>query len=396
MAEPSRFANDPPRVAALIVAAGRGVRAGGGLPKQYRPVGGRPVLAWSAAAFARHPRVAEVRVAIHPDDRALYDAAGAGLNLGAPVHGGATRQDSVRLGLEALATEAPDIVLIHDAARAFVSAALIGRVVDAIAPGAGAIPALPVTDTLKRGGDLVEATVPRDGLWRAQTPQGFPFAPILAAHRQAQGRALTDDAAVAEAAGLPVAIVAGAEENVKLTAPEDFARAAPPAPAVLEPRTGTGFDVHRFEPGDHVWLCGVKVAHEVGLKGHSDADVGLHALTDAILGALANGDIGTHFPPSDPQWRGAPSDKFLAHAAGLVARAGGRIAHADVTLICERPKIGPHKSAMRARIADILGLDPTRVSVKATTTEGLGFTGRREGIAAQAAATLLLPAPETP
>lgn len=396
MAEPSRFANDPPRVAALIVAAGRGVRAGGGLPKQYRPVGGRPVLAWSAAAFARHPRVAEVRVAIHPDDRALYDAAGAGLNLGAPVHGGATRQDSVRLGLEALATEAPDIVLIHDAARAFVSAALIGRVVDAIAPGAGAIPALPVTDTLKRGGDLIEATVPRDGLWRAQTPQGFPFAPILAAHRQAQGRALTDDAAVAEAAGLPVAIVAGAEENVKLTAPEDFARAAPPAPAVLEPRTGTGFDVHRFEPGDHVWLCGVKVAHEVGLKGHSDADVGLHALTDAILGALANGDIGTHFPPSDPQWRGAPSDKFLAHAAGLVARAGGRIAHADVTLICERPKIGPHKSAMRARIADILGLDPTRVSVKATTTEGLGFTGRREGIAAQAAATLLLPAPETP
>lgn len=396
MAEPSRFANDPPRVAALIVAAGRGVRAGGGLPKQYRPVGGRPVLAWSAAAFARHPRVAEVRVAIHPDDRALYDAAGAGLDLGAPVHGGATRQDSVRLGLEALATEAPDIVLIHDAARAFVSAALIGRVVDAIAPGAGAIPALPVTDTLKRGGDLVEATVPRDGLWRAQTPQGFPFAPILAAHRQAQGRALTDDAAVAEAAGLPVAIVAGAEENVKLTAPEDFARAAPPAPAVLEPRTGTGFDVHRFEPGDHVWLCGVKVAHEVGLKGHSDADVGLHALTDAILGALANGDIGTHFPPSDPQWRGAPSDKFLAHAAGLVARAGGRIAHADVTLICERPKIGPHKSAMRARIADILGLDPTRVSVKATTTEGLGFAGRREGIAAQAAATLLLPAPETP
>lgn len=389
MSETGSHATAAPRVAAIVVAAGRGVRAGGELPKQYRRIGGRTVLARAVAAFARHPRIDEVRVVIHPDDRALHDEAMAGLAVGAPVAGGATRQESVLNGLEALAGSPPDIVLIHDAARCFVPADLIDRVLDVMTshPGAGAIPALPVTDTIKRGaGDLVETTVARENLHRAQTPQGFPYGAILAAHRATRGRELTDDAAVAEAAGIPVRLVEGAEENLKMTTPEDFRRRE-----AGEPRTGTGFDVHRFTEGDHVWLCGVRVPHTHGLEGHSDADAGLHALTDAILGGLGAGDIGEHFPPSDPRWKGAASDAFLAHAAGLVARAGGRIAHCDVTLICERPKIGPHKAAMRARIAEILGLDAGRVSVKATTTEGLGFTGRGEGLAAQAVATLLLP-----
>jgi len=383
-----------PRIAALIVAAGRGVRAGGELPKQYRQVGGDTVLAHSVQTFRAHPEVTELRVVIHPDDRALYEAAVAGLDLPAPVHGGATRQESVRAGLEALAAAPapPDIVLIHDAARCFVPAEVISRVlsaIDADGPG-GAIPGLPVADTLKRApGGAIAATVDRTGLYRAQTPQGFPFKAILDAHRAAAGQALTDDAAVAEAAGMTVRIVEGAESNIKLTRPEDFTMQTDRA---MEPRVGAGFDVHRFEPGDHVWLCGVRIAHDRGLKGHSDADAGLHALTDAILGALADGDIGAHFPPSDPRWKDAASDAFLRHAAKLVAARGGRIAHCDITLICERPKIGPHTAAMRARIADILAIAESRVSVKATTTEKLGFTGRGEGLAAEAVATLLLPA----
>lgn len=384
---------DDARVAAVIVAGGRGVRAGGGLPKQYRRLAGQPVLRHTVAAFAGHGRVDSVQVVIHPDDRALYEQAVAGLDVRTPVFGGDTRQASVLAGLEALADAAPTVVLIHDAARAFVSAAVIDGVVDAVlATGDGAIPALPVTDTLKRGGDVVEATVDRAGLNRAQTPQGFPYSTILAAHQRAREEALTDDAAVAEAAGLAVRLVAGEEDNVKLTTAEDFARAeARLSGALGDVRTGTGFDVHRFEPGDHVWLCGVRVPHSEGLKGHSDADVGLHAITDAILGALGAGDIGEHFPPTDARWKDAASDRFLAHAGQLVAERGGTVAHVDVTLICERPRLGPHKPAMVARVADILGLDASRVSVKATTTEKLGFTGRGEGIAAQAVATLRLP-----
>ena len=384
---------DDARVAAVIVAGGRGVRAGGGLPKQYRRLAGQPVLRHTVAAFAGHGRVASVQVVIHPDDRALYEQAVAGLDVRTPVFGGDTRQASVLAGLEALADAAPTVVLIHDAARAFVSAAVIDGVIDAVlATGDGAIPALPVSDTLKRGSDVVEATVERAGLNRAQTPQGFPYSTILAAHQRVREEALTDDAAVAEAAGLAVRLVAGEEDNVKLTTADDFACAeARLSGALGDVRTGTGFDVHRFEPGDHVWLCGVRVPHSEGLKGHSDADVGLHAITDAILGALGAGDIGEHFPPTDARWQDAASDRFLAHAGELVAERGGTVAHVDVTLICERPKLGPHKPAMVARVADILGLDATRVSVKATTTEKLGFTGRGEGIAAQAVATLRLP-----
>ena len=273
-------------------------------------------------------------------------------------------------------------------------AAVIDRVREAVDETHGAVPALPVSDTLKRvEGDLVQGTVARDRLYRAQTPQGFPFAAILAAHRAAATRTdLTDDAAVAEAAGLAVRLVSGAEENVKLTTEADFARMARrDEPPPLEVRTGTGFDVHRFAPGDHLWLCGVRIAHTATLAGHSDADVALHALTDALLGAIADGDIGAHFPPSDPDWRGAPSHRFLAHAARLVRAAGGEIMHCDLTILCEAPKIGPHRAAMRARVAEILGVALDRVSLKATTTEGLGFTGRGEGIAAQAVATVKMP-----
>jgi 2-C-methyl-D-erythritol 4-phosphate cytidylyltransferase/2-C-methyl-D-erythritol 2,4-cyclodiphosphate synthase len=373
--------------AALIVAAGRGTRAGGELPKQYRMLAGQPVLRHTLRAFAGHGGVARVRAVIHPDDRALYERAAEGLGLLAPVHGGATRQDSVRL----------DLVLIHDGARPLVSSAIIDRTLAALAASAGAIAALPVTDTLKRsrsgamGGAAIAATVDRNGLWRAQTPQGFRFAEILAAHRTAAGADLPDDAAVAERAGMAVTLVPGAESNLKITAEEDFARAAALLAGMLEVRVGQGFDVHRFGPGGEVRLCGVGVPHSHGLEGHSDADVGLHALTDAILGALGAGDIGQHFPPSDPRWRGADSAVFLRHAAGLVRAAGGSIAHVDVTLICEAPKVGPHRAAMLARLAELLEIAPGRCSVKATTTEGLGFTGRREGIAAQATATLRLP-----
>lgn len=378
---------------ALVVAAGRGTRIGGPLPKQYLPLAGEPLLRHTLRALAGHSRLAGVRAVIHPADRALYDDCARGLDLLPPVPGGAQRQDSVRLGLESLVESAPDAVAIHDGARPFVETDLVDRVLNALARTPGAIPALPVADTVKRGrdGKIVE-TLDRSHLWRAQTPQAFRFRPILEAHRAAAGLELSDDAAVAERAGLAVALVAGSEENFKVTTTEDLARAERVLLAGLgDIRTGQGFDVHPLGPGDHVWLCGIKVPHERALMGHSDADVGLHAITDAILGALSAGDVGQHFPPSDPKWRGASSDRFLRHAADLVAARGGRIGHVDVTLVCERPKVSPHRDAMVARIAEILGLPRDRVSVKATTTEKLGFTGREEGIAAQAVATIRLP-----
>ncbi|HTZ38483.1 MAG TPA: bifunctional 2-C-methyl-D-erythritol 4-phosphate cytidylyltransferase/2-C-methyl-D-erythritol 2,4-cyclodiphosphate synthase [Stellaceae bacterium] len=383
---------------ALVLAAGRGTRFGGTLPKQYLPLGGATVLRHAIAAFAAHPRIDGVLVAIRPEDRALYDAAVAALDLPPPVAGGTERQDSVRLGLEALAPQAPARVLIHDGARPFPGAAVIDRVLDALDRGAAAaIPGLPLGDTLKRVEDgVIRATVDRTGLWRVQTPQGFDFATILAAHRAASGRALTDDAAVVETAGAAPLIVAGSEDNLKITTAADLAAAerllaAGPFASPGDVRVGQGFDVHPFGPGDGLMVCGVRIAHGAGVVGHSDADVGLHALTDALLGAIGAGDIGMHFPPSDPQWKGASSDRFLAHAAGLVRARGGSIAALDVTIVCERPKIAPHRAAMVERVAAIAGIAAERVSVKATTTERLGFTGRGEGIAAQAVATVRLP-----
>ena len=382
-----------PATCALIVADGRGTRLGGDLPKQYLPLGGATVLRHAVNAFAAHPRVDGVLVAIRPEDRALFDRAVTGLSVLPPVPGGVERQDSVRLGLEALAAHKPERVLIHDGARPFPDAALIGRVIDGLDKAPAAIPALPLGDTIKRVEDgRIRETVDRSQLWRAQTPQGFHFDAILAAHRQMLGRVLTDDAAVAEAAGIAPLIVAGSEENLKVTTAEDLAAAERLLAARQgDVRVGQGFDVHPFGPGDHVMVCGVAIPHEVAPVGHSDADVGLHALTDAVLGAIGAGDIGMHFPPSDPRWRGASSDRFLAYAATLVRERGGAIAAVDVTIICERPRIAPHRDGMIERVAEILAISPGRVSVKATTTERLGFTGRGEGIAAQAVATVRLP-----
>lgn len=378
------------KVAALIVAAGRGTRAGPGGPKQYRLLGGVPVLRRTLAAFANHPDIDNVLTVIHPDDREAYEAASAGLpKLLPPCMGGDTRQASVALGLEALASQSPTHVLIHDGARPLVSADIIARSIAALDTYDGALVALPVADTLRRAPDnMAGETVSRDGLWRSQTPQSFHFPAIMAAHRQSRGQDLTDDVAVAVAAGMKVTMIEGNEANLKITSADDLQRAEQLLAGTSETRTGSGYDVHRFGPGDHAWLCGVKIPHTHGLVGHSDADVGLHALTDAILGAISMGDIGQHFPPSDPQWKGASSDRFLAHAADLARKAGATILHVDVTLVCERPKIGPHRDVMRTRIAEILGLSLDRVSLKATTTEGLGFTGREEGLAAQALATL--------
>lgn len=379
---------------ALVVAAGRGTRFGGSQPKQYTALRGQPVLRWTLSALAAHPRIDAVRSVIHPDDRQTYDDTAQGLGLLDPVAGGSSRQDSVRRGLESLADLAPKTVLIHDGARPFVSSTTIDRVLAGLEQAPGAIAAVPVTDTLKRDREgLIDGTVDRRGLWRAQTPQGFRYPEILAAHRAAAAldTDFTDDAAVAEHAGLAVALVEDSQENLKVTSPDDLARAERLLGGTSgEVRIGNGFDVHRFGPGDHVTLCGLKIPHSHGLVGHSDADVGLHAITDAILGAAALGDIGQHFPPTDPRWAGADSGVFLQHARDLVGARGGRISNIDLTLICERPKVGPHREAMAARIAELLDLDPSRVSVKATTTEGLGFTGRREGIAAQATAALCM------
>ena len=380
-------------VYALVVAAGQGSRFGGTLPKQYLPLGNSNVLRHAVAGLASHPRVAGVLVAIRPEDRPCFDRAIAGLRVIPAVAGGPTRQDSVRLGLEALAVYRPERVLIHDGARPFPDPGLVDRVIDGLDRAAAAIPCLPLRDTIKRAQNgTIRETIERSALWRAQTPQGFHFDAILAAHRAAVGRALTDDAAVAEAAGLAPLVVEGSKDNLKVTTPQDLAAAERLIAARQgDVRVGQGFDVHPFAAGDHLWICGVEVPHDMSLAGHSDADVGLHALTDAVLGAIGAGDIGTHFPPSDSRWRGAASDHFLRHAADLVRAQGGAIAAVDVTIICERPRIGPYRAAMVERVADILGIGPGRVSVKATTTEKLGFTGRAEGIAAQAVATVRLP-----
>ncbi|WP_442577554.1 bifunctional 2-C-methyl-D-erythritol 4-phosphate cytidylyltransferase/2-C-methyl-D-erythritol 2,4-cyclodiphosphate synthase [Mesorhizobium sp. ASY16-5R] len=388
------------RVAVVIVAAGRGERAGSAEgPKQYRTIDGRPVISRSIEVFLRHKAIGPVVVVIHPDDHELFaEAAGLLAKRVITVEGGATRQDSVRLGLQALREASPAKVLIHDAARPFVDSALVDRTIEAIGERQAALPALAVSDTLKRGGGdgTVSETVSRNGLYAAQTPQGFPFWPIHAAHMKAHhaGKTdFTDDAAIAEWTGIPVKLVEGSPVNIKLTWARDIEMADQRLSGTRFPdvRTGNGYDVHCFEEGDHVWLCGVKIPHGKKLSGHSDADVGLHALTDALLATRGAGDIGTHFPPSDPQWKGARSRIFVEHAASLVRAAGGRIANADITLICEAPRVGPHRAAMTAAISEMLGVDPGRISVKATTNEKLGFIGREEGIAAIATATVIYP-----
>lgn len=377
--------------AALVVAAGRGARFGGGTPKQYRRLGGRTVLERSLRIFTEHPEIGRTLAAIHADDRAHYDSATAGLDLPEPVIGGAARQESARRGLEALAARPPERVVIHDAARPLATAEAVSRALAALATHDGAVATVPARDTLKRAenGTIVE-TIPRDGVRLAQTPQAFRFAGIFAAHRAAAGLALTDDAAVAERAGLRVAAVESDPDNVKITTEADLARAERLLPRAV--RAGSGFDAHRFaaggEPGAPVMLCGVAVPHDRRLAGHSDADAALHAVVDALLGAVAAGDIGMFFPPGDARWADADSAVFVRRARGEVEAAGGRIVHVDVTIICEAPRIGPWRAAMRARLAGLLDLPEGSVSVKATTTEGMGFAGRGEGIAAQATATV--------
>jgi 2-C-methyl-D-erythritol 4-phosphate cytidylyltransferase/2-C-methyl-D-erythritol 2,4-cyclodiphosphate synthase len=377
---------------AIIVAAGRGTRLPGDVPKQYRSINGVPILRRVAETFLRHTAIDAVRVVIHSADRALYERCTDGLDLLPPVEGGTTRQHSVRNGLESLRDLAPDFVMIHDAARPFVSPGTIQAARDALSQAVGTIVAVPVIDSLKRQSAGAITAIDRRNLWRAQTPQAFRYRDILEAHRRGAGQDLSDDAAVAEQAGLALTITPGDEDNFKITTEADIARAERlTSGRLMLPRTGLGFDVHGFGPGDHVWLCGVKIPFARGLVGHSDADVGLHALTDAVLGALADGDIGSQFPDRDPRWKGASSEHFLRYAIELVRARGGRIVHLDVTLICEQPRIRPHHAAMVARVAEIAGIAPKRVSVKATTTEKLGFTGREEGIAGQAVATVLLP-----
>lgn len=383
-----------PRTAALIVAGGTGTRFGAGLPKQYCPLGGTPILRRTMQAFRACPAVSSLQVVIGAGHAPHYAMVVSSLPLPPPIVGGATRQDSVRRGLEALANSRPEFVLIHDAARPLVSQRLIEAVIAALEAGAeAAVPLLPVSDSLrKREADSVGPAIPREGLCRAQTPQGFVYRAIREAHERFAGSNASDDIALAERAGKTIVAVPGEEANIKITTASDMAFAERLIAGSTETRVGTGFDVHRFTNGDHLWLCGVPIPHDRGLEGHSDADAGLHALTDAILGALAAGDIGQHFPPSEERWRGAPSRLFLQHAAELVRQRGAAILHCDITIICEQPKIGPHREAMRASVAEMLGLDVSRVSVKATTTEGLGFSGRGEGLAAQAVATIRLPA----
>lgn len=381
--------------AALILAGGSGSRMGSDIPKQYLKLNGVPVIRRTVEAFLRHPSVETVQVVIGPDDLAAYSDAVSGLALPAPVTGGASRQESGRHGLEALQETAPGYVLIHDAARPFVEPAVIDRVLAALETNSAVLPAVPVADTLKRSRGappVVDVTVDRRDVWRAQTPQGFRFSEILAAHKGAAGLELTDDTAVAEHGGMTVAVVEGSEDNFKITTREDLDRAERMTGMMAgETRIGTGFDVHAFGDGDHVILCGVRIDHDRALEGHSDADVALHAVTDALLGALAEGDIGSHFPPTDPRWKGAASRVFLEHAAELIADRGGSVGNIDLTIICEAPKVGPHRDALRASLAGMLSIAEDRISVKATTTEKLGFTGRGEGIAAQAAATVRLP-----
>jgi 2-C-methyl-D-erythritol 4-phosphate cytidylyltransferase/2-C-methyl-D-erythritol 2,4-cyclodiphosphate synthase len=371
------------RIVAILVAAGSGSRAGGPIAKQFASIAGRPMIAYAHAALAAHPAIEETVVVA---DREASDILG---NVRI-VPGGATRRESVARGLDVAATLAATHVLVHDAARPFLSARVIDAVIAALDTHDGATPVLPVADTLARGGDLLGDTVDRSVLVRVQTPQGFRLDVLRAAHASwPDGAEATDDAQMVRRLGVRVALVQGDPMLDKVTYQDDFATAE--ARLAMETRTASGFDVHRLEVGEQLWLGGVLIPHDKGLSGHSDADVALHALTDALLGTIAAGDIGTHFPPSDPQWKGADSARFLCHAAALIAAKGGRIDFVDVTIICEAPKVGPHRAAMTARIADLLALSPDRVSVKATTTERLGFTGRGEGIAAQAVATVRVP-----
>lgn len=388
------------RTAALIVAAGRGTRLGADVPKQYLDLLNKPLLRRTVEAFLFHAEIDVVQTVIGAGQDDLHAAATVGLHDGlgllSPVTGGGSRQESVALGLAALADAGVDRVLIHDGARALVDADLISRICRALDEHPAVLPALPVVDSLRRvQGDQVVDGVDRTGLVRAQTPQGFHFGAIVAAHQAAAGQDMTDDAAIAVADGIPVVTVPGDEDNFKITVQDDMARAervlARRAGGMMETRTGSGFDVHRLVADRPLMLCGLPIAHTRGLAGHSDADVALHALTDAILGAVAAGDIGDHFPPTDDRWRGVSSDIFLRYAAGLVRLRAGHITSIDLTIICEAPKIKPHRDAMRARVADILEINVDRVSIKATTTERLGFTGRAEGIAAQAIATVALP-----
>lgn len=376
------------RTVALVVAAGSGARAGGGVPKQYAPIAGRPVLAHALAALD-HPAIDAVHVVIAPGQEALF----AGISDAAPILGGETRQQSVRNGLEYLAVDRGiGRILIHDAARPFLPPAVIDRLLAALDDADGAVPVLPVVDTLAAGGDALGEVVDRSALVRVQTPQAFRFDVILTAHRAwNDAAAATEDAQIARAAGIAVALVEGDAMLDKLTYPQDFARAEERLAAQLVSRTGLGFDVHALADGEELWLGGIRITHDRGLKGHSDADVLLHAITDALLGALADGDIGSHFPPSDPQWRGAASGQFLEHARDLAIARGGRIDFVDATIICEAPKIGPHRDALRQSVAALLRVPVSKVSIKATTSERLGFTGRGEGIAAQAAVTIRMP-----
>jgi 2-C-methyl-D-erythritol 4-phosphate cytidylyltransferase / 2-C-methyl-D-erythritol 2,4-cyclodiphosphate synthase len=385
------------RCAAVLLAAGRGTRSGDGIPKQYRRLAGDSALRRCLSLLAECGDVGPIQIVIHADDRKLFEAASRGFEVPEPVFGGATRQASVLAGLKALAASDPELVLIHDAARAFATPALIARGLAAVRTSGAAIPALPVVDTVKEvdmDGKVVR-TVDRSVLRFVQTPQVFRFRSLLEAHERAvtEGRLdFSDDAALAEWAGLPVSTFEGEATNIKLTTPDDFLRAeAMLLEKLPDIRTGMGFDVHAFAEGDHVTLGGLRIPHDQGLSGHSDADVVLHALVDAILGALADGDIGAHFPPSDPKWRGATSDRFLVFAVERLKARGGMIAHLDVTVVSEAPKIGPHRDAMRARIAEIAGITPDRVGVKATTNELMGFIGRREGMVAYATATIRLP-----
>ncbi len=385
-------------VAAVIVAAGRGERASGDIPKQYRHIAGAPAIQASLLAFCSHPQIAWVQPVINFQDHGLFGAASAGLEkLVDAVAGGATRQMSVRAGLQALRARAPDVVLVHDAARPFLTPALITRAIEAANTFGAAVPVIAIADTVKRIDDQgsVTETLDRSRLRMVQTPQAFRFPLIVEAHDRAAAadrHDFTDDAALAEWAGQKVSVFPGEADNVKLTTNEDFARGEMMAMASLsDVRTGNGYDVHAFAEGDHIMLGGVRIPHQRGVIGHSDADVVLHALVDALLGALAEGDIGLHFPPSDPQWRGASSDQFLAFASERVRARGGIIAHLDVTVVCESPRVSPHRDAMRARIAAIAGIPAARVAVKATTSEKLGFTGRGEGIVAMATATVRLP-----
>jgi 2-C-methyl-D-erythritol 4-phosphate cytidylyltransferase / 2-C-methyl-D-erythritol 2,4-cyclodiphosphate synthase len=388
-------------IAVVLVAAGRGERAGSPHegPKQYRMIGGAPVMRHTLSALLAHPAIGEVVAVIHPEDAALFEQSASGLRARVrPVFGRLTRQASTLAGLQALAVSAPEYVMIHDAVRPFVSLQLLHRIVSGLASDCGILPALPVSETVKRGDHLgfVAQTVSRAGLLAAQTPQAFPFQLILQAHEAARGQPdqeFTDDASIAEFAGLKVRIIEGAPENIKLTWKHDIDMADRKLSGTAFPdvRVGNGYDVHALEPGDHVTLCGVKITHTASLSGHSDADVGLHALTDALLATRGAGDIGTHFPPSDAQWRGAASRIFVEHAAAIVREAGGRIANADITLICEAPKIAPHREAMVAAVASMLQISQDRISVKATTNERLGFIGRSEGIAAIATASVVFP-----